>query len=269
MSEYTVGFVGCGNMGFALASAAVKAVGGDKVVISAKNAENAKIKAEKLGCSFMTASDAAKNSRFVFLGIKPGKLSEVANEISESFSDGDGKIIVSMLAGVTVKTLASYFGEDRRVVRIMPNTPVAVGKGLTLMCASRAVTDGEKAELLGVLAHSGEVEEIDESLIDAASALSGCGPAFVYKFAEAMASGALLCGLPKKTAVRYALLTLEGASSLAASGDKHLGELTDEVCSPGGSTIEGVAALENGKFTGTVMDAVVKAYEKTKALGKK
>ncbi len=269
MVKYKAGFVGSGNMGFALATAAAYAVGGDEVVLSASCKENAENRAKKLSCHAGTACEAAEQAKFVFLAVKPNKLSEVAKEIMPAIEKNSEAVIVSMLAGISLKTLEDSLGAGKKIIRIMPNTPVAVGSGLTLMCTSDNVTDEEKAQFLTLMAASGAVEELSEGLMNAASALSGCGPAFVYKFAAALSSGALFCGLPKKKADYYALLTLKGACEYALSSGKHLGELTDEVCSPGGSTIAGVKAMEDGGFSSAAMDAVIKACEKTKELGRK
>lgn len=269
MEKYKAGFVGSGNMGFALATAAAYAVGGDEVILSASCAENAEKRAKKLSCHAGTACEAAERAKFVFLAVKPNKLSEVAKEILPGLGKNGDAVIVSMLAGVSLKTLEDTFGAGKKLIRIMPNTPVSVGSGLTLMCTSDGVTEAEKAQFLALMAKSGALEELPEGLMDAASALSGCGPAFVYRFAEALSSGALFCGLPKKKADYYALLTLKGACEYALSSDKHLAELTDEVCSPGGSTIAGVKAMEEGGFSSAAMNAVIKACEKTKELGRK
>lgn len=269
MAKYKAGFVGSGNMGFALATAAAGAVGGDEVILSASCKENAENRAKRLSCHAGTACEAAEQAKFVFLAVKPNKLSCVAEEIMPAAEKNGDAVIVSMLAGVSLKTLEDTFGAGKKLIRIMPNTPVAVGSGLTLMCASGSVSEKEKKEFLSLMAHSGAVEEIDEGQMDAASALSGCGPAFVYKFAAALSSGALFCGLPKKKADYYALLTLKGACEYALSSGKHLGELTDEVCSPGGSTIAGVKAMEDAGFSGAAMSAVIRACEKTKELGRK
>ena len=154
------------------------------------------------------------------------------------------------------------------MVRIMPNTPAAIGAGVVQLCAAD-VTGEEKEELLHLLSGAGLVDEIPESLMDAASAVSGCGPAFAYLFLEALADGAVACGLPRDKALRYAARMLEGAARLADQSGTHPGVLKDAVCSPGGSTIEGVRVLEEHGFRAAAADAVIASYRKTLELGKK
>ena len=140
---------------------------------------------------------------------------------------------------------------------------------MTLYCCNEYVTENEEQKVVEMLKAAGKVDRLDETMIDAACAVSGCGPAFVYMFIEAMADGAVASGLPRKKAMLYAAQTLIGASEMLLQSGMHPGELKDAVCSPGGSTIQGVRALENGAFRATVMEAISAAYEKTRELGKK
>jgi pyrroline-5-carboxylate reductase len=139
---------------------------------------------------------------------------------------------------------------------------------MILWCASDEVTDRERQAFVEVMSECGRLDMLDERFIDAASAISGCGPAFVYMFAEALADGGVTCGLPRDKAMLYAAEMIRGAAGMILATGKHPGVLKDEVCSPGGSTIEGVRTLEEGAFRGVTADAVVSAYEKTKLLGK-
>lgn len=257
-------------MGFALASAASKKTGAEKIIVSCSTKEHAKEKAEKLGSAFGTPAEAAKDSHFLFLGFKPGSLFSAAEALTPVLKERtDDYIVVSMLAGVGLKTLGDVFGRKTKIIRIMPNTPALVGEGLTLFCTSDAVTCEDTEKFRELLAFSGAADQIPESLIDAASAVSGCGPAFLYMFADALSEGAVYCGLKKEKALYYALTMLKGSCALALETKKHPGVLIDEVCSPGGSTIEGVKSLEDSAFSGNVMDAVIKAYKKTLELGRR
>ena len=149
----------------------------------------------------------------------------------------------------------------------MPNTPAEVGRGMILYTANTRGS-GSIPVFLRAMEAAGRLDAIEERLIDAASAISGCGPAFVYMFIEAMADGGVMSGLPRDKAMLYAAETLIGAAEVVKQTGRHPGALKDAVCSPGGSTIEGVKALEDGKMRGTVSGAVVAAYEKTLKLGK-
>lgn len=268
MSEYKAGFIGCGNMGFALARAVAAAVGAENVAISCSTYENAVKKAAILGATAQEAAAIAQKAEFLFIGVKPNMLSAVSEELCALSERSDDFIIVSMLAGVSIETLKKHFGGNGKFIRIMPNTPAAVGEGMTLMCTSDNVSAAEAEEFKSMMKAAGAVDELPEALIDAASAVSGCGPAFLYMFADALADGGVFCGLKKEKALLYALSTIKGACTLALSEGKHPAQLKDEVCSPGGSTIEGVRALSEGGFSAAAMNAVIKAFEKTKELGK-
>ena len=154
------------------------------------------------------------------------------------------------------------------VIRIMPNTPVAVGEGMTQYCCNAQVSRQTVQEFLQDMRYSGHLDELEERLIDAASALSGCGPAYMYLFIEALADGAVACGIPRGKAMEYAAATMAGAAQMVLTTGLHPGALKDAVCSPGGSTIAGVRVLEQHGFRGAAMDCVAAAYEKNKLLGK-
>ena len=266
MFKYKAGFVGAGNMGGALAQAVCKKVVGEKVVVSCKTTEESVEVAQRLGCKSGTAEYVVKNSEFVFLAVKPQMIKEVAKELEGAFAQNTECVIVSMLAGVTTETLGEYFG-NRKIIRIMPNTPATVGEGMMLVAGNKNVTDWEIAEFKNIMSMSGELDDIPESLIDAATAVSGCGPAFVYMFIEALADGGVKCGLPRDKAVKYAAQTLLGSAKMVLETGRHPEELKDAVCSPGGSTIAGVHSLEKGAFRSSAIDAVETAYKKTQKLG--
>ena len=157
---------------------------------------------------------------------------------------------------------------DCPVIRMMPNTPAAVGAGVVQYCG-RLVTVEELDDFAALIAPAGLVDPVSEGLIDAASAVSGCGPAFAYLFLEALADGGVACGLPRDKAVAYAAQMLEGSARMVLESGKHPGALKDAVCSPGGTTIQGVRALEERGFRAAAMDAVIAAYEKTLKLARK
>ena len=256
--KYTLGFIGTGNMGGAVLRAALKAVEPQKAVISNRTAEKSGALASELGCAAGTNSEAA-GSRFVFLGVKPQMMGSMLEGIKDVLSQRkEHFVLVTMAAGLTMERIQEMAGGKYPVIRIMPNTPVSVGMGMTLCCASAGVTDKDIAEFKDIMRYSGRIDFIEEKLIDAASALSGCGPAFVYMFIEALSDGAM----------EYTCQTLIGSASLALESGMHPGALKDAVCSPGGSTIAGVHALEKNGFRNAAMDCVKAAYEKTKELGK-
>ncbi len=265
----TAGFIGCGNMGGALAVAAAKAIGGKYILLSDFMKEKADFLAEKITAHSSDNKTIAENCKYIFLGVKPQVIFDTIKEIAPVLRKRkDRYVIVSMAAGISIDAILKAFGIEVPVIRIMPNTPVAVGKGVILYSCTEDVTNDELADFEEIFRLAGITDRIDEKLIDAASALSGCGPAFVYLFIEALSDGAVLCGLPRDKALLYAAETAKGAAEMVLKSGKHPAELKDNVCSPGGTTIEGVRALEEGSFRADSMGAVVKAYEKTLKLKK-
>lgn len=266
----TFGFIGAGNMGGALASAVCKKTGANNVYVSCLTEEETITAAKKYGCNASSNEKIAEECDYIFLGVKPQYMQETLMPIKDILSNRETKpVLVSMAAGLNTVQIGAFSGDKCPVIRIMPNTPAAVGKGVIQVCKNSLTSDEQYTLLCDALSEAGLVEDINEALIDAASAVSGCGPAFVYMFIESLADGAVECGLPRDKAMRFAAETVRGAAELLLSGNKHPGELKDAVCSPGGSTIAGVHALEDGKFRSSVIDAVTAAYKRTKELGKK
>ena len=263
-----IGFIGAGNMGSALAKATSQA-GGTELYIYDKDEKKAKELAESVSGSVATNKEIAECCDYIFMAVKPNIIAAAAGEIADILKNRENYAIVSMAAGVSLASLEEAFcGALAPIIRIMPNTPVAVGRGMTLWCKNERVSDSVADGFVRIMEKSGALDAIPEKLIDAASAVSGCGPAFVYMFIEALADGGVECGLPRDKAITYAAETLVGAAETLLATGKHPGELKDAVCSPGGSTIAGVHALESGAFRATAQEAVVAAYKKTLTLGK-
>ena len=173
-----------------------------------------------------------------------------------------------MAAGVEIARIEALAGMKLPIIRIMPNTPTAVGKGVILYCRNELVTDEMLNDWLADMAHCGIVDSLQENLIDVASALSGSGPAYMYLMIEALADGAVACGLPRDKAMVYAAATMEGSARMYLESREHPGALKDAVCSPGGSTFAGIRVLEDKSFRSAAMECVVAAFNKNKELGK-
>ena len=173
-----------------------------------------------------------------------------------------------MAAGLEITKIQELAGCELPVIRIMPNTPVLVGRGMTLYCCNDLVDDAVLEDFLDDMAFTGHMDAIAEHLIDSAGVVSGCGPAYMYMFAEALADGAVACGVPRAKALEYAAATLVGAGEMLLQTGEHPGKLKDNVCSPGGSTIAGVNILEERAFRGAVIDCVKAAYKRNRELGK-
>lgn len=263
----TYGFIGTGNMASALATAACRAVDPRKIFLSNRTADKAQKLAEKLGANLSDNAAIAGDCDYIFLGVKPQMMADLLTTLRPVFERRKTPfVLVSMAAGLTIDALAEMAGVPCPIIRIMPNTPCAVGEGLTLYACSAEVTDAQEKAFLHLLSRSGALEPLSESLIDAGSAVAGCGGAFACLFLEALADGAVACGLPRDKAQRYAAQMLKGTAELALQSQQHTGALKDAVCSPGGTTIAGVRALEEGGFRAAAMNAVIAAYERTAAL---
>ncbi len=267
--SYTFGFIGVGNMGGALARAACR-WNPRQVVLTNRTMEKAISLAEELDCDVaMNNATVAREAKFIFLGVKPNMMAGVLEELAPVLAERtDRFVLVSMAAGLTLQRLAEMLGRRVPFLRIMPNTPSAIGQGMILYTACPGVDPEDLEEFLIKMDAAGRFDAIEEKLMDAGSAVSGCGPAYVYQFIEALADGGVACGLPRAKALEYAAQTLVGAASMVLETKKHPGQLKDEVCSPGGSTIAGVHALEEGGLRAAAINAVVKSCEKNKELGK-
>ena len=259
-----IGFIGAGNMGSALARAAVR--GENEVQIYDKDTEKAATVAKRLFADCVNLDTVCESSDAIFLGVKPNILPAVSKEIRGKINPKT--VLVSMAAGVTLEKLGKLF-PDMPIIRIMPNTPCAVGHGMVVWCKNSLVSDEFAEELIEAMCEAGNFLKIDEEKIDAATAVSGCGPAFVYMFIDGVIKGGIAAGLSPKEARMLAANTVIGAGEMILESTETPEALRIAVCSPGGSTIEGVHALEQNGFRGAAMEAVIKAYEKTKQLGRK
>lgn len=262
------GFIGTGNMGGALARAAAKTVEKQNLLLADAYAPVAESLAQELGCDAVPAAQVAKTANVIFLGVKPQVMEAMLSDIAPVLATRQDFVLVSMAAGVSIWDIRRMAGGDYPVIRIMPNLPVQVGAGMILYDYTNNVSEAFVQAFLHGMSQAGRLDRLPEGLIDAGSALSGCGPAFVCLFAEALADGAVACGLPREKAKLYAIQTLLGTAQTLLEKGMHPGELKDAVCSPGGSTIAGVGALEQGAFRASVIEAVAAAYQRTLELGK-
>lgn len=260
----TFGFIGTGNMGGALARAARRRLEGNQILLTNRTAEKAGALAEELGARTPVSSAAlAAAADYIFLGVKPQMMGELLEEICPVLAERKSRfVLVSMAAGLTIADIQALAGGTYPVLRIMPNTPCSIGEGMVLYTRGPGVTEDEERTFLEAMAGAGRFAPVPERLMDAGSAVAGCGPAFVDLFVEALADGGVACGLPRAAAVEFAAQMVLGSARLILESGKHPGELKDAVCSPGGTTIQGVRKLEEAGFRGAVMDAVIAAWEK-------
>ncbi len=260
----TYGFIGTGSMGGAVAKAAAKAVGGGNLFLANRTPAKAEALAAELGGQACDNGTAARQD-YIFLGVKPqmmaGMLLGIRPVLRERIEKGETFTLVTMAASLTIEKIREMAGVEAPTVRIMPNLPISIGKGVILYTASGA--EKTLPGLLEALAPAGMLLPVEERLIDAGSAVAGCGPAFACLFIEALADGGVACGLPRAQAQALALQMLAGTAELLLQTGQHPAALKDAVCSPGGTTIAGVHALEKGGFRAAAFDAVKAAYDKT------
>ena len=265
--EQTVqfGFIGAGNMGTALIRAMRQRTA--DILISDHTPAKAERLAKELGIRAGDNGQIAACCRTIFLAVKPQVLQAALDEVRETLcrrlEAGESVTLVTMAAGVTMETVQQLLGRACPIIRIMPNTPVAVGQGVVLYTAANIREEAALTAFLDAMAPAGQLVELSEKQIDAASAVSGCGPAYVYAFIHAMAMGGVRCGLKYDVALRLAAQTALGSAQMVLETGEHPESLKVKVCSPAGTTIEGVKALEEHAFGSAVMDAVSAAWRRT------
>ncbi len=237
----------------------------NNITVSNRTLEKGKSFANDTGCRFADNNkDCIKDAKYIFIAVKPAFLSDLFAEIKNDIpSDA---VIISMAAGVKIEKLESF--AKARYVRIMPNVPAQIAKGMTALSCNDNITSEELSDITEILETAGKVEQVPEKLMDCVTGVSGSGPAFVFMFIEAMADAAVRCGMPRKQAYTYAAQTVMGSAALVLETGKHPGELKDSVTSPAGTTIEGVAALESNGMRNAVIEAVTASYNKSVSLGK-
>ncbi len=281
-TDKTVGCIGSGMMGGALMEAVAKKIGGDKIYVTDIDSAKAQAFAKKIGARTLATNDEiVEKCDVVFLAVKPAYIDDVLKGIANKFSAGR-KILVSMAAGVSLERIKKAFELSQKVsnsigasfylphlVRIMPNLPATVGEAMIALSPDTDTTQEESSFVKDLLSLSGKVEIVPEKLMDAVTAISGSGPAYAFLFIEALADAAVRFGMPRAQAYTYAAQTLKGAAALAMEDSRSISELKDAVCSPAGTTIEGVIALEKNGFRSAVIEAATAAYEKSVSLGKK
>lgn len=267
----TYGFIGVGNMGGALARAVCRKFPRE-TLLSGRTSARAESLAKELGCRASDAHTVAESCRYIFLGVKPQTMPELLSDLSPVFAArikrGERFVLVSMAAGLTMNTISALSG-GVPVIRIMPNTPVAVGAGMTLACADPSVTEEEFSELLSALEYAGRTDRIDEREMDAASVVAGCSPAYMFRFVKALADAGTALGLSAEKALTYAEQSMFGAAKLALETGTPPDELETAVCSPGGSTIEGIKSFERAELDRIVKEAASASYRRTKELAGK
>ncbi len=268
MAQQSIGFIGAGQMATALAQGFVRAglVQPERLMASdpvpQARARFAQATGGQAGSDNLLVISQAD---VIFLAVKPQHMAGLWGELRGRL--GPDRLVVSIAAGIRLNALQEGLGEDVRLIRVMPNTPCLVNRGACAYCLGvRArAEDGEVAKRL--LESVGIAWQVDEGVMDAATGLSGSGPAFVYVLIEALSDGGVRVGLPRTVATALAVQTVLGAAEMVSASGEHPAILKDRVASPGGTTIAGLQALENGGFRAAAMAAVQAAAQRSAELG--
>lgn len=263
-----IGLIGSGNMAQAIIGGIInsKLTSSENIIVSDKSEEALNTVNEKYGVETTTDNVyIASNSEILILAVKPNIYPLVIKEIKEVVNEST--LIVSIAAGKSINSIESAFGRPIKLVRVMPNTPAMVGEGMAALCPNEEVSEEEISDIVAIFNSFGIGEIIDEKLIDAVTAVSGSSPAYVYMFIEALADGAVLQGMPRDKAYKFAAQAVLGSAKMVLETGEHPGKLKDNVCSPGGTTIEAVTTLENHGFRAAIISAVNTCAEKSKKMG--
>mmetsp|Transcript_14935 Transcript_14935/g.44374 ORF Transcript_14935/g.44374 Transcript_14935/m.44374 type:complete len:272 (+) Transcript_14935:35-850(+) len=262
-----VGFIGAGMMAQALAGGLIKNgyTTKDDVIASDKYEPCRKAVTEKLGVRSTDDNvEVVKNATIIVLAVKPNDINAAIESINPALTSDH--LLVSIAAGITTASIEAACAAERRVVRVMPNTPAQVGEVAAAVAPGSACRPGDVDEIVRMLGSVGTAVQVDESKLDAITGLSGSGPAYGFLAIEALADGGVRAGLPRGVALKMAAQTMLGAAKMVLETGTHPGELKDRVCSPGGTTIAGVHALEIGGFRASLINAVVAAAARSSEL---
>ncbi|MGI6706879.1 MAG: pyrroline-5-carboxylate reductase [Clostridia bacterium] len=268
--QLRLGLIGSGNMGTAIIEGVISKHILEPNQIYASDVNHIRLKELESAYGIYTLLDnkeIIRQSDIIVLAVKPDRCMTVLDEIRDDLHDRKG--LVSIVAGLTTHSLRSRLNDDARILRVMPNTPALVGEGMTVFSKDHNLLDDQIDLLQQIFSALGKVEMVEERLMDVVTALSGSGPAFVYLFIEALADAGVLEGLSRDLSYKLAAQTVLGSAKMVLETGNHPAELKDKVCSPGGTTIEGIYVLEQRGFRAGIMDAVLKSTQKSKMLSGK
>ena len=262
-----VAFIGLGNMGASLAKAVAKEVVATNLLLVNRSPQKVQDFISQYGGTASDLEQVFQEAEVIFLGVKPYQICPLLEEYQGILAQRSNLLLVSMAAGLELEKMTDVIQNGQLgLIRIMPNTPVAIGQGVISLARSQAVTDQQIAQVKQLLAGAGALYEIEEKLMDPATAVAGCGPAFVYQMIEVMADAGVGLGLTREQALQMAAQTFQGASQMVLETGEHPANLRDAVCSPGGSTIAGVNRLEQVGLRGDIIAGVEAAYKRTQEM---
>lgn len=262
-----IGFIGLGNIGASVIGGILRGKLADKNDIVGYDISTTTTNSVKSQYGIRIAADGHEAARFadiLFVAVKPQHVAGVLSGISSDVRENT--IVVNIAVSKSIAELNEAFGRPVKIVRLMPNTPVLVGEGCMGVCRNEYVTDEEMARCMELFNGFGLAVEIAEKFIDDVAGVCASSPAYVFMFLEALADSAVAAGIPRRESYTLVAQTVLGSAKLMLETGKHPGELKDMICSPGGTTIEGVRVLEEHAFRGTVIDAVKATFDKAKQL---
>lgn len=262
-----IGFIGGGAMAEAIIKGLIKqGKPPQNIFVSDLSSGRRQFLQETFGVdTFEQNSEVAQLAEVIILAVKPQNKDEALQSLS-GFINSE-KLLVSILAGVTTKSIEEFLPMGSKVIRVMPNTPALVGAGTTVLCRGSKVGEKEMEIAKSIFQAVGSVNILPEKLLNAATGLSGSGPAYVYLIIEALADGGVMAGLPRDIAIQLAAETVAGAAKMVSETKMHTAQLKDRVTSPGGTTICGILEMEKAGLRGTLMEAVMASARKAKELG--
>lgn len=264
-----IGFIGGGNMASAMINGILNAdiIKSNEVIASCKSQKSVERLSETFGIQATRDNcRVAREADFLFLAVKPNLFPVVIPEIRDCCKEG--QIVVSIAAGQTLASIQRLFGTEKKLVRAMPNTPALVGESMSALSCNQQVSQEEMQEVKKIFESFGQVEAVLETQMDAVVGVSGSSPAYVYLFIEAMADAAVADGMTRNQAYKFAAQSVLGAAKMVLETGEHPGRLKDAVCSPGGTTIEAVAKLEETGFRQSVIAAQRACVKKSKAMSR-
>lgn len=257
-----IGFIGAGNMGYAMLKGALSSISPENVGVTDRSFDKAESIAQETGVRhFESNADCVKNCKYVVFSIKPQVYENVVDEIRKYVDDS--KIIISLAPNVSIEMLNGMFGKNVRVVRLMPNTPALVGEGMTGYCYDDALFNEEEKTFLADLFNSfGKAVKVSEKIMSAVVCASGSSPAYVFMFIEALADSVVKYGMSRDDAYTFVAQTVLGSAKMVLESGEHPGVLKDRVCSPGGTTIRAVEKLEECGLRNALFKATEACYNK-------
>lgn len=265
----TIGFIGCGNMAQAMMGSIIKTevVPAESIIASELIVPLREMVGEKFGIKTTEDNkEVAKEADYILLAIKPFVYEIVLNEIRDYIKED--AIVIGIGAGISSEFLRQHLNEDTKFIKAMPNTPAMVGEGMTALSPNDRLTQEDLDGILEIFNSFGKTEILEESLMDGFTALCGSSPAYIYMLIEAMADGGVLEGIPRPQAYTMAAQSVLGSAKMVLETGMHPGQLKDNVCSPGGTTIAAVASLEENGFRSAMIKAIKTCADKSREMTK-